>query len=213
MIETNKRKILEVFDSYYPNVGCELNYKRDFELLIAVVLSAQTTDAAVNKVTVKLFEKFPELINLAHASLEDLAEVIKSIGLFKDKSKHIKGIAQALLTQFDGKVPSDKEALLTLPGVGVKTANVVRAELFHIPEIAVDTHVFRIARRLGFTNNKDTVTTTENKLKKALPVDRYILTHHQMIHFGRYFCKAKNPNCSQCDLVHLCKEKNKNLKK
>jgi endonuclease III len=213
MIETNKQKILEVFDTYYPNVGCELMYRRDFELLIAVVLSAQTTDAAVNKVTVKLFEKFPELIDLAQAPVEDLAEVIKSIGLYKDKSKHIKGIAQVLLDQFNGKVPANKEALLTLPGVGIKTANVVRAELFRIPEIAVDTHVYRIARRLGFTNNKDTVITTEKKLKKALPVDRYILTHHQMIHFGRYFCKAKKPNCGQCDLVHLCKEKNKNLEK
>jgi endonuclease-3 len=213
MIATNKQKILEVFDTYYPNVGCELIYRRDFELLIAVVLSAQTTDISVNKVTIKLFEKFPELIDLAQASIEDLAAVIKSIGLYKEKSKHIKGIAQALMMHFDGKVPANKEALLTLPGVGIKTANVVRAELFHIPEIAVDTHVYRIARRLGFTHSKDTVVTTEKKLKKALPVERYILTHHQMIHFGRYFCKAKKPNCFQCDLVQLCKEKNKNLKK
>ena len=210
--EKNK-KIFDYLDQHYPLVGCELTYQKDYQLLIAVVLSAQTTDKAVNKVTPVLFEMYPTLEVLSKASVESIEQCIQSIGLYKDKAKHVLAIAQQLIINFQGVVPPSKAALLSLPGVGVKTANVVRAELFSIPEIAVDTHVYRIARRLGFSKLKDTLAVTEKKLKKIVPVDKHILFHHQLIHFGRYFCKAVNPTCDACGLVDVCLEKKKNLKK
>ncbi len=212
MTNEQKNNILSYLDAHYPSVGCELTYQKDFELLIAVVLSAQTTDQAVNKVTPVLFSTFPTLTDLAHASLPAIEACIQSIGLYHAKASHIHGIARALLNDHNGRVPADKKALLNLPGVGVKTANVVRAELFRIPEIAVDTHVHRLAYRLGFRRLNDDVYVTEAKLRKALPSSRYILFHHQLIHFGRYACKAKKPACRTCGLVDLCKEKQKNLK-
>jgi endonuclease-3 len=206
-------KIFSYLDQHYPFVGCELTYKKDYELLIAVVLSAQTTDKAVNKVTPVLFERYSSLLALEHAALADIESIISSIGLYRDKAKHILGIAKVLNEKFDGKVPPFKEDLLTLPGVGIKTANVVRAELFRIPEIAVDTHVYRISKRLGLAKKSDSLLQTERKLKKLIPEEKQILFHHQLIHFGRYFCKAIKPECSSCELVDVCLEKNKNLKK
>jgi len=206
-------RVLSYLDKHYPHAGCELTYQKDYELLIAVVLSAQTTDEAVNKVTPPLFKAYPSLSALAGCQVEDLYPFVRSIGLFKAKAKHIIEIAQRLMMDYDSKVPSDKAALLTLPGVGVKTANVVRAELFALPEIAVDTHVYRLAYRLGYRKFNDDVHKTETKLKKAIPIQRHILFHHQLIHFGRYFCTARKPQCYHCELVDLCKEKNKNLKK
>jgi endonuclease III len=211
-LEKNK-KIFDYLDQHYPSVGCELTYQKDYQLLIAVVLSAQTTDKAVNKVTPILFTTYPTLEALSTASVESIEQCIQSIGLYKDKAKHVLAIAQQLIKSFQGIVPSNKEVLLSLPGVGIKTANVVRAELFRIPEIAVDTHVYRIARRLGFSKPKDSLAVTEKKLKKIVPVDKHILFHHQLIHFGRYFCKAVNPTCDGCGLVDVCLEKKKNLKK
>jgi endonuclease III len=212
MTNEQKNNILSYLDAHYPSVGCELTYQKDYELLIAVVLSAQTTDQAVNKVTPVLFSTFPTLHDLAHATLSAIESCIQSIGLYHAKASHIRGIAHTLLNDHAGRVPSDKDALLKLPGVGVKTANVVRAELFRIPEIAVDTHVHRLAYRLGFRRLNDDVIVTEAKLRKALPSSRYILFHHQLIHFGRYACKAKKPACRTCGLMNLCKEKQKNLK-
>jgi len=209
---TEINNIFAFLDERYPDVGCELWYQQDYQLLIAVVLSAQTTDQAVNKVTPLLFQKFPSLQTLAKAAVKDIATIIQSIGLYHTKAKHVSAIAKQLLTLHQGKVPADKSALLALPGVGVKTANVVRAELFKIPEIAVDTHVHRIAIRLGFAKRTDDVSRVEKKLRKALPESRYILTHHQFIHFGRYFCQARKPQCYACPLVNQCQEKNKNLK-
>lgn len=206
-----KNRILTFLDTHYPHVGCELLYRNDYELLIAVVLSAQTTDQAVNKVTPVLFDRFPSLVALADAPISAIESVIQTIGLYRTKAHHVKAIAQQLLSLHEGRVPSDKAALTALPGVGIKTANVVRAELFRIPEIAVDTHVHRLAYRLGFRQKKDDVLVTEKKLRKALPPERYILFHHQLIHFGRYRCTAKKPMCSTCPLIDLCKEKNKNL--
>jgi endonuclease-3 len=208
-----KNKILAYLDQQYPNVGCELRYRKDYELLIAVVLSAQTTDQAVNQVTPVLFKRFPTLSALANANIKHIENVIETIGLFRTKAKHIHELAKILIDQYQGRVPSDKAALTSLPGVGNKTANVVRAEIFRIPEIAVDTHVHRLARRLGFTKKSDDVTVTEVKLRKAIPESRYIQLHHQLIHFGRYACKAKNPMCQGCGLVAYCKEPNKNLEK
>lgn len=212
-LQEKRSKIFDYLDQHYPAVGCELTYQKDYQLLIAVVLSAQTTDKAVNKVTPILFDTFDSLLSLSNAPLNVIEACIQSIGLYKDKAKHLQAIATQLLLKFNGIVPSNKEDLLSLPGVGVKTANVVRAELFRIPEIAVDTHVYRIARRLGFSKPSDSLAITEKKLKKAVPVEKHILFHHQMIHFGRYFCKAVNPACDACGLVSICLEKKKNLKK
>lgn len=212
-MKSNLNLALKFFDQTFPHARCELTYRKDYELLIAVVLSAQTTDQAVNKVTPQLFKLFPSLNSLAHAKLSALEKAIQTIGLFRNKAKHIQGIAKALLTLHHGKVPSDKDQLMALPGVGGKTANVVRAELFHIPEIAVDTHVSRISRRLGFAKMTDDVIMIEKKLRQILPESRYIKTHHQMIHFGRYFCTARQPKCHACLLIDHCFEKNKNLKK
>jgi endonuclease-3 len=214
MMDLNvKNNILSYLDQHYPNVGCELWYRKDYELLIAVVLSAQTTDQAVNQVTPILFKRFPSLITLANATTKQIESVIQTIGLFRTKAKHIHELAKILIKDFQGRVPADKASLTSLPGVGNKTANVVRAEIFKIPEIAVDTHVHRLARRLGFTRKNDSVEVTEVKLRKAIPETRYIQLHHQLIHFGRYACKAKKPMCQTCGLVAYCKEPNKNLEK
>lgn len=205
MKSNNKERILSFFDELFPNASCELVYHKDYELLIAVMLSAQTTDASVNKVTPILFSKFPTLEDIANASIEELEECIKTIGMYRQKAKHLKSIAFDLVNKYGGKVPSSKEELTSLSGVGNKTANVVRAELFNIPEIAVDTHVHRVSRRLYLASINDDVNDVEKKLRKLLPKDRYIKTHHQMIHFGRYFCKAINPNCKECRLQDICR--------
>ncbi|HOJ44518.1 MAG TPA: endonuclease III [Bacilli bacterium] len=211
MTSEKLKRIIEYFDDILPEAGCELVYRKPHELLIAVVLSAQTSDASVNKATPALFNNYPTVVDLAQAPLESIEQHIRAIGLYRTKAKHVKALCMALLQHHQGKVPSDKAALLALPGVGVKTANVVRAELFKIPEIAVDTHVARISKRLGFAKLSDDVNVIERKLRKALPVARYIKTHHQMIHFGRYYCPARGMNCSVCPLVDICVEKHKNL--
>ncbi len=210
-----KNKKIEVITAYFnellPNVGTELIYHKDYELLIAVMLSAQTTDVAVNKVTPVLFSHFPSLNDLAKAEVEAIANDIKTIGLYKTKAKNVKAIAMMLLENFQGVVPREKEQLLTLPGVGNKTANVVRAELFKIPEIAVDTHVSRVSKRLGLASPTDNPDQIEAKLRKLLKKEQYISFHHQAIHFGRYHCLARSPKCYECKLVDLCLEKNKRL--
>ena len=205
MKNSDKERILSFFDELFPDASCELIYHKDYELLIAVMLSAQTTDQSVNKVTPILFSLFPTLEDLKNASIEELENCIKTIGMFRQKAKHIKEIASRLLSDFNGVVPQDKEALTSLSGVGIKTANVVRSELFNIPEIAVDTHVHRVSKRLYFAAIEDDVSDVERKLRKILDKERYIRTHHQMIHFGRYFCKAINPNCANCKLQDLCR--------
>lgn len=204
---TNKEKIpliLGYLDEIFPNVGCELYYSKDYELVIAVMLSAQTTDASVNLVTHKLFKKYKNLEELANAELSDIEDIIHSIGLYKNKAKNIIGIAQKLLTDFNGVVPSEKDKLTTLPGVGNKTAGVIRAEIFKIPDLPVDTHILRICKRFGITKKNDGPLETELKLKKLIEEDRWIKTHHQMIHFGRYLCTARKPACESCKLAHIC---------
>ena len=198
--------IVAYLDELFPEAHCELLHSNELELLIAVVLSAQTTDQSVNKITPSLFSKYKTVEDYANAALEDLQNDIRSIGLYRNKAKSIKGLANEIMTRFQGVVPSTKEELETLPGVGRKTANVVGAEAFNIPGIAVDTHVERIAKRLGFAKKEDSVLVVENKLMKAIAKERWIKTHHQFIFFGRYFCKATNPNCKQCKLYDICKE-------
>lgn len=200
-------KLLPFLDELFPQVGCELIYHKDYELVIAVMLSAQTTDASVNAVTPVLFSTYSSIEELANAKLEDVENIIHSIGLYKNKAKNVIGIAQTLLRDFAGLVPSDKDLLQTLPGVGNKTAGVVRAEYFKIPDLPVDTHILRISKRLGLANESDDAYQVEMKLKKIIDEDRYIKTHHQLIHFGRYFCTARNPMCEKCKIKDICNKK------
>ena len=205
---TSKEKIaiaLPFIDSLFPNAKCELFYSKDYELAIAVMLSAQTTDKAVNKATEKLFKDFPTLESFAEADVKNIEKDIQFLGLFKNKAKNIKELANVLIHDFDSKLPSDKDDLQRLPGIGNKSAGVIRCEVFKIPDLPVDTHIIRIANRLGLANSSDAPIDIERKLKKIIPEDRWIKTHHQLIHFGRYFCTAKNPQCEHCGLKDICK--------
>ena len=211
MIKTKQDRILNTFDEMFPDARCVLNHSNNLELLVAVMLSAQTTDESVNKLTSHLFQKYKTVDDYANASLSELESDLHSIGLYRNKAKNIKAMAVALQARFNGVVPASHDALISLPGVGRKTVNVVMAEGFGYPAIAVDTHVERISKRLGFAKPDDTVLTVEKKLMKTIPKNRWIKTHHQMIFFGRYHCKAMSPHCKECPLVDLCKEKNKKL--
>lgn len=204
-------EITNYLDELYPNPKCELNYNKDYELLIAVVLSAQTTDKRVNKVTEVLFNKYPSLEALKEAKIEDISNIIKEIGTFRKKSIFVKEIATYLVDNCDGKVPNDRKILESLNGVGRKTANVVLSNLFDEPAIAVDTHVSRVSKRLGLASKNDDVNKIEKKLMKKLDKSRWSKTHHQLVLFGRYNCKAIKPDCKNCKLVDICKEKNKNF--
>lgn len=197
--------IKEYLDEILPDARCALNYSKDYELVIAVMLSAQTTDKAVNNVTINLFNKYKTLEDFANASLFDVEEEIKRLGMYKLKAKNIIGICKNILENHGGVVPKEKELLTALPGVGVKTANVVRAELFNIPEIAVDTHILRISKRLALALESDGPLEVEHKLRKLFPENLYIKLHHQLIWFGRTVCKAKNPDCKNCKLKEVCK--------
>ena len=201
----NQYLLLEDYlDSLFPNAGCELIHDKDYEFVIEVMLSAQSTDIAVNLVSAKLFKKYPTLISLAQADISEVEKILHPLGLFKNKAKNVVGIAKKLVEDFNGEIPSDKELLQELPGVGNKTAGVIRAEVFHIPDLPVDTHILRICRRLGISKVTDTPLAVEKKLKKVIDQSRWILTHHQLIHFGRYFCTAKKPNCENCKLNAFC---------
>lgn len=201
----NSEIIYQEISKLYPNAKCELNYKKDYELLIAIMLSAQTTDQAVNKVTEQLFQNYHSVQDFANASIEDLEYDIKRIGLFRNKSKNLKAMAEIIVQKHDSKVPKSQDELEKLPGVGRKTANVFLSEFYHIPRIAVDTHVSRVSIRLGFANETDNPMKIEEKLKKIYDESRWIDLHHKLIFFGRYFCKAKKPNCSTCPIIKYCK--------
>ena len=198
-------EIVEYFDKLYPNAKCELIYNSDYGFLIAVMLSAQCTDNKVNKVTPILFSKYKSLEELDKASLSDLEEIIKPLGLYKNKAANIKSITHDLLTKFNGTVPKDKKDLMSLSGVGNKTANVVRIELFKEKEFPVDTHVKRVANRLGLSNSED-VNVIEKDLRNTFSDDLYIKLHHQFIFFGRYKCKAISPICNDCHLKKYCQK-------
>ncbi len=200
-------EILEYFDEIIPNPHCELNYEKDYEFLISVMLSAQTTDKRVNQVTSVLYTKYPTLDSLKRAKIEDIIEIIKPIGTYQKKALYVKLIADEL--DKIGYVPNDRKYLENLSGVGRKTTNLVLSELYNMPYFAVDTHVSRVSKRLGLVKEKDDVLTIERKLTKIIPKDRINRTHHQFILFGRYYCKAKSPNCNDCKLKEICKNYNK----
>ena len=199
-------EILDRLDEMFPDAHCELNYKNPFELTVAVVLSAQTTDIAVNHVTPGLFEKYPDPLSMASAPLEDLEACIRRIGLYRNKAKNIKGLAQGIVDLYDGTVPMNMEDLIKLPGVGRKSANVILSECFDVPAIAVDTHVERVSKRLGLAELDDSVLQVEEKLMQKLDRNRWSHAHHLLIFFGRYCCKAKNPLCERCPFKEICRK-------
>ena len=203
--ENEIAEILDRLEERYPDADCALNHRNVFELLIAVVLSAQTTDVSVHKVTPGLFEKYPTPQALAGASETDLQEILRRIGMYKTKARNIKKLAEQLVSEFDGKVPEDQKMLESLPGVGRKTANVVMSVGFGHQRIAVDTHVFRVSNRIGLVNEKD-VLKTELALMEILPEDRWLAAHHGLIFHGRRCCDARKPKCEDCPINHLCKK-------
>ncbi len=205
-------KIIEELNMLYPNAHCELNHRSNYEMAVAVILSAQTTDASVNRVTPALFGRYPDVQSLADANQKDVERCISSLGLYHNKAVSIMGFAKGVAEDYGGRVPDSMEELVTLPGVGRKCANVILSECYSIPALAVDTHVSRISKRLGLAYQKDSVEVIERKLKRKIPEDKWIRTHHQMIFFGRYLCHARNPECDKCPFTGICHEKNKNFK-
>lgn len=197
--------ILDTLKALYPDAKCELNHKSAFELLVAVMLSAQTTDKRVNIVTKDLFAKYGSPQALASANYEDVYEIIKSLGLAKTKTKNIIEMSKNIYSIYQGKVPNTREELCTLPGVGRKTANVVLSVWFKKEALAVDTHVARVSKRLGLTTNTDSLKIEEDLTNIYKKEDWYSL-HHNLIFFGRYKCKAQNPDCNNCPFIKICKK-------
>ena len=204
-------KIIEYLDNLFPNPVCELNFEKDYEFLIAIVLSAQSTDKRVNSVTPILFSEYNNLKLLKEANLCDLEKIIRPVGSFRKKAYYVKEIARILDEECGGVVPTDRDKLLSFPGVGRKTINVFLSEYYNIPAIAVDTHVERVSKRLGLAKENDDVLTVETKLQKKFDKSLWSRLHLQLVLFGRYHCKAIKPECYNCWLVDICREKKKNL--
>ena len=200
-----KNKIVSYLDELFDNPRCELNYNKDYELLIAVMLSAQTTDKRVNMVTEVLFKKYDSIDKLANADVNDIIDIIRPIGTFNKKAKNVIDISKSLYKDQNGIVPNDRNYLESLPGVGRKTTNVVLANLFDEACIAVDTHVSRVSKRLNLASEEDDVLTIEKKLYKKFNKKELCKLHHQLVLFGRYYCKASRPMCSDCKLKDVCK--------
>ncbi|GIN85698.1 endonuclease III [Heyndrickxia sporothermodurans] len=207
------RYCLDEMGKLFPNAHCELNHSNPFELIIAVSLSAQCTDAFVNKITKKLFEKYKTPEDYLSVSIEELQNDIRSIGLYRNKAKNIQKLCRMLIDEYDGVLPNDRDELTKFPGVGRKTANVVVSVAFGVPAIAVDTHVERVSKRLAICKWKDNVLEVEKTLMRKIPKEEWSITHHRMIFFGRYHCKAQNPQCEICPLLDLCREGKKRMKK
>lgn len=191
-------KIIEYLEELFPNPVCELDFETDYQLLISVMLSAQTTDKRVNEVTKILYSKYNNLNKLSNANVEDVKSIIKPLGSFNKKSENVINISKTLLKM--ECVPNDREFLESLPGVGRKTANVVLGILYKVPCVAVDTHVERVSKRLGLVEEDDSVLTVEQKLTKLFKNDDMVKRHHQLLLFGRYYCKAKKPDCVNCKI-------------
>ncbi len=198
----NSKELLKKLDELFPDAKCELNYTKDYELLIATILSAQSTDKRVNSVTPILFSKY-DIFSLKNTDIKDIENIIYPVGTFKRKAQYIKIVATELVEKYEGKVPNNREFLESLPGVGRKTCNVVLSNIYNVPTIAVDTHVKRVANRLGIVDSDD-VLEIENKLMKFFPKDKWSRIHHQLVLFGRYICKSKNPDCDKCPF-YKCK--------
>lgn len=212
LTKANIRYCLDEIGGLFPDAHCELVHENPFELTIAVLLSAQCTDALVNKVTKNLFQKYKTPEDYLEVPLEELENDIRSIGLFRNKAKHIRNLCQRLIEHYGGEIPSAHKELTTLPGVGRKTANVVVSVAFGEPAIAVDTHVERVAKRLGICRWKDSVSEVEMALMRKIPKEEWSITHHRLIFFGRYHCKAQSPKCDVCPLLSLCREGKKRMR-
>ena len=198
-------KIIDYLDDLFPNPKCELEYSKDYELLLAIVMSAQTTDKRVNMVNRVLFGKYDSLEKLSKADIKDIESIIRPIGTYKKKAIFIKEIVNRLISDNIKIIPNDREYLSSLPGVGRKTINVFLSVIYNEPTIAVDTHVNRVSKRLGLANESDDVIVVEKKLMKRIPEDKWNRVHHQLVFFGRYKCKAINPICDDCKLKDMCK--------
>ncbi|MFC5467700.1 endonuclease III [Cohnella suwonensis] len=206
------RLVLDQIAGMFPDARCELNHRNPFELTIAVLLSAQCTDETVNKVTATLFEKYREPQDYLNVPLEELENDIRRIGLFRNKASNIQKLCRLVIDKHGGEIPRKHEELTELPGVGRKTANVVVSNAFDVPAIAVDTHVERVSKRFGVCKPDDSVLEVEKKLMKKVPRDEWTITHHRLIFFGRYHCKAQNPRCDVCPVLEHCKEGKSRLK-
>lgn len=198
-------KILDYLDELYPNPKCELEYTKDYELLIAIVMSAQTTDKRVNMVNKVLFKKYQSVKELSEASLEDIEKIIKPIVTYKKKAVFIKEITTKLINDNIKVIPNDREYLSSFPGVGRKTINVFLSVIYNEPLVAVDTHVNRVSKRLKLAKDGDDVLEVEKKLMKKIPKDKWNKVHHQLVFFGRYKCKSISPLCTDCKLKDICK--------
>ena len=205
LIKERYKAFVEYFSTHNPEAQTELNYSTPFELLIAVILSAQCTDKRINQITPALFERYPTPESLAESSPEEVFSYIRSVSYPNNKSKHLVGMAKKLLSDFNGEIPEKIEDLVKLPGVGRKTANVISSVIYHQPAMAVDTHVFRVANRIGLTNRATTVLASEKQLVKHLPKDTIAIAHHWLILHGRYICLARSPKCDICPITYFCK--------
>lgn len=204
---------VDYFEAHQPNAETELNYTSAYQLLIAVILSAQCTDKRINQVTPKLFERFPTPDQLAQATPEEVFSYIRTVSYPNNKAKHLVGMAKTLVNNFGSVVPSDINDLQKMPGVGRKTANVIASVIFNAPAMAVDTHVFRVANRLGLTLKAKTPLAVEKQLTTYLPKNKIFIAHHWLILHGRYICVARNPKCNICALSNFCKYFETNFKK
>lgn len=202
-----KNKIITNLAALFPDAKCELNYNNDWQLLIAILLSAQCTDKKVNKVTPIIFSNYPSLNELKKANIDELEKIIHPLGLSYTKSNNIIKLATILTEQYNSKVPSSKTDLIKLPGIGNKTANVMLIEYFNIPAFPVDTHVARVSKRLQLCEEKDNVNTIEKKLTRIFPKKEWKMLHIRMVLFGRYICKAQKPECNKCPFTKICSTK------
>ena len=201
--DIRRKTVLDILEKTYPDATTELVHKNPHELLIATMLSAQTTDKQVNKVTPGLFERFPDAKALAEADISEIESLIKTCGFYKSKARNIKEACRIIVEEYGGRVPQTREELTDLPGVGRKTANVVLSNAFGVDAIAVDTHVFRVANRLGLAQSGD-VRGTEDQLMDNIPREKWTRAHHWLIHHGRRICKARRPKCEECPLAEVC---------
>lgn len=205
-MKVRTKKIVDILKETYPDAKCELNYETPLQLLVATILSAQTTDKKVNEVTESLFKDYPDLDAFLTLTNDELEERIKQIGLYRNKSKNLILMFRQVKEKFNGEVPKTMEEITSLAGAGRKTANVVLSNAFGVPSIAVDTHVFRVSNRLGLANS-DNVLDVEMQLQKELPKKEWSLMHHLLIFHGRRCCIARNPKCEECPLSSLCNYK------
>lgn len=205
LIKDRYKAFVEYFSSHQPEAETELHYENPYQLLVAVILSAQCTDKRINQVTPKLFERYPDPESLSEATPEEVFNYIRSVSYPNNKSKHLVGMAKKLVTEFNSIVPSDIEDLQKMPGVGRKTANVIASVIFNAPAMAVDTHVFRVSNRIGLTRNAKTPLAVEKQLVNYLPKDKIHIAHHWLILHGRYTCLARSPKCQSCPLTEICK--------